>query len=54
MTPSTKLTRSLVDVAMGRGPADLVIRGGKWVSVQSGEIIPVFLIPKTSSRLVYA
>ncbi|MBI5946295.1 MAG: adenine deaminase [Chloroflexi bacterium] len=40
MTPSTKLTRSLVDVAMGRAPADLVIRGGKWVSVQTGEIIP--------------
>ncbi|MBK9207918.1 MAG: adenine deaminase [Anaerolineales bacterium] len=40
MTSSTKLTRSLVDVAMGRAPADLVIRGGKWVSVQSGEIIP--------------
>ncbi len=40
MTSSTKLTRTLVDVAMGRSPADLVIRGGKWVSVQSGEIIP--------------
>ncbi|MFN8383118.1 MAG: adenine deaminase [Anaerolineales bacterium] len=40
MTSSTKLTRALVDVAMGRAPADLVIRGGKWVSVQSGEIIP--------------
>ena len=40
MTPSTKLTRSLVDVAMGRTHADLVIRSGKWVSVQSGEIIP--------------
>ncbi len=40
MTPSTKLTRSLVDVAMGRAPADLVIRGGKWVCVQSGEIVP--------------
>ncbi len=39
MTSSTKLTRSLVDVAMGRTPADLVIRGGKWVSVQSGEIV---------------
>ncbi len=39
MTSSTKLTRALVDVAMGRAPADLVIRGGKWVSVQSGEII---------------
>jgi adenine deaminase len=40
MPSSTKLTRSLVDVAMGRAPADLVILDGKWVSVQSGEIIP--------------
>ncbi len=40
MTSSAKLTRSLIDVAMGRIPADLVIRQGKWVSVQSGEIIP--------------
>ncbi len=40
MPSSAKLTRSLVDVAMGRKPADIVIRGGKWVSVQSGEIIP--------------
>lgn len=40
MPASTKLTRALVDVAMGRVPADLVIRNGKWVSVQSGEIIP--------------
>jgi adenine deaminase len=40
MPNSAKLTRSLVDVAMGRKPADLVIRKGKWVSVQSGEIIP--------------
>ncbi len=40
MTPSTKLTTTLVDVAMGRAHADLVVRGGRWVSVQSGEIIP--------------
>ena len=40
MPSSTKLTRSLVDVAMGRLPADLVIQNGKWVSVQSGEILP--------------
>ncbi|HET9914900.1 MAG TPA: adenine deaminase [Anaerolineales bacterium] len=40
MPSSTKLTRALVDVAMGRVPADLVIRNGKWVSVQSGEVIP--------------
>ncbi len=29
-----------VDCAMGRIPADLVIRNGRWVSVQTGEIIP--------------
>ena len=40
MPSSTKLTRALVDVAMGRLPADLVILNGKWVAVQSGEIIP--------------
>lgn len=40
MPSSLKLTRALVDVAMGRVPADLVIRNGKWVAVQSGEILP--------------
>ncbi len=40
MPSSLTLTRALVDVAMGRIPADLVIRNGKWVVVQSGEIIP--------------
>jgi adenine deaminase len=40
MPNSSRLTRSLVDVAMGRKPADVVIRKGQWVSVQSGEIIP--------------
>jgi adenine deaminase len=40
MPSSVELTRSLIDVAMGRKPADLVIRNGQWVSVQSGEIIP--------------
>lgn len=40
MRASIELTRSLIDVAMGRKPADLVIRKGQWVSVQSGEILP--------------
>jgi adenine deaminase len=39
MPSSTKLTRALVDTAMGRVPADLVIQNGQWVSVQSGEIL---------------
>jgi adenine deaminase len=34
-----KVTRSLVDTAMGRTPADLVIKNGQWICVQSGEII---------------
>ena len=33
------MSRSLVDVAMGREPADMVIKNGQWVNVQSGEII---------------
>ena len=40
MPSSTQLTHALVNTAMGRIPADLVIRNGQWVSVQSGEIIP--------------
>ena len=40
MSSSIKLTRALVDTAMGRVPADTVIRNGKWVCVQSGEIVP--------------
>jgi adenine deaminase len=32
--------RRLVDCAMGRLPADLVIRNGVWVCVQSGEFVP--------------
>ncbi len=53
MTPSTKLTRSLVDVAMGRTHADLVIRGGKWVCVQSGEIIPNTDIAVVDGHIAY-
>ncbi len=34
------LTLTLVNVAMGRTPADMVIRNGVWVCVQSGEFIP--------------
>ncbi len=53
MPTSTKLTRSLVDTAMGRVPADLVIRNGQWVSVQSGEIIPRADIAIKDSRIAF-
>lgn len=53
MTPSTKLTAALIDVAMGRASADLVIRGGKWVSVQSGEIIPNTDVAIVQGRIAF-
>lgn len=34
------LSQTLVNVAMGRTPADLVIKNGQWLCVQTGEIIP--------------
>src|SRR4030066_168045 len=47
------ISRSLVDVAMGRSPADLVIRNGRWVCVQSGEIIPKTDIAIKGQRIAY-
>jgi adenine deaminase len=38
--PWSAVAPRLIDVASGRSPADLVIRGGRWVNVHSGEIIP--------------
>ncbi len=38
---------------MGRTPADLVIRGGRWVSVQSGEIIPDTDIAIVDGHIAY-
>ncbi|MCB9135989.1 MAG: adenine deaminase [Anaerolineales bacterium] len=46
-------TRSLTDTAMGRTPADLVIRDGQWVCVQSGEIIPHTDIAVKGERIAY-
>ncbi len=47
------VSRGLVDVAMGRTPADLVIRNGRWVCVQSGEIIPGTDIAIKGERIAY-
>jgi adenine deaminase len=46
-------TRLLVDCAMGRTPADVVIRNGQWVAVQSGEIIPATDIAIIDRRIAY-
>ncbi len=46
-------TRKLVDVAMGRSDADLVITNGRWVCVQSGEIIPNTDVAIVDGRIAY-
>jgi adenine deaminase len=55
MTPEiiSSRTRNLVDVAMGRKKADLVIRKGQWVCVQSGEIIPSTDIAVLGTRVAF-
>lgn len=49
----TKISQTLVDVAMGRFPADMVIRNGQWVCVQSGEMIPNTDIAIKDQRIAY-
>lgn len=45
--------RELVDCAMGRVPAHLVIKNGKWVCVQTGEIIANTDVAMRSKRIAY-
>ncbi len=45
--------RFLVDVAMGRKPADLVIRNGIWVCVQTGELIRGTDVAVKQGRVAY-
>ncbi len=47
------ITRDLVDVAMGRRAADLVIRNGRWVNVHSGEILPGTDVAVLGGRIAY-
>jgi adenine deaminase len=46
-------TQQLVDVVMGRAPADMVLRGGRWVCVQSGEIIDDTDVAVKGERIAY-
>ena len=43
----------LVDVAMGRAPADLVVRNCRWVNVHSGEIVSGTDIAVKAARFAY-
>ena len=47
------MTMDLVDVAMGRKAADLVICKGRWVNVHSGEILPGTDVAVSDSRIAY-
>jgi adenine deaminase len=47
------LTQSLVAVAMGRRPADVVICNGRWVNVHSGEILPGTDVAISNGRVAY-
>lgn len=51
--PWGEVSKDLVDVAMGRQMADLVIRNGRWVNVHSGEIIPGIDVAVCGSRIAY-
>lgn len=53
MSSSIQSTRTLIDVAMGRKPADLVLRKGTWVCVQSGEFVPDTDIAIKAGRIAY-
>jgi adenine deaminase len=48
-----KDSRKLVDVAVGRKPADVIIRDGAWVCVQSGEIVAHTDVAITGHRIAY-
>src|SRR5512136_2592936 len=50
---SNKTTRCLIDVAMGRQKADLVVRKGTWVCVQSGEFVPETDVAVKNGRIAY-
>ena len=46
-------TRALVNCAMGRMPADIVIRGGTWACVQSGEFMQPTDVAILRHRIAY-
>jgi adenine deaminase len=47
------LSQTLVNVTLGRTPADLVIKNGQWLCVQTGEIIPHTDIAIAAGHIAY-
>lgn len=50
---SNKDQKALVDCAMGRKHADMVIKGGRWVCVQTGEIVSDTSVAVIAERIAY-
>ena len=48
-----ELAATLINVAAGRAPADMVIKNGRWVNVHSAEIIPATDIAIAGGRFAY-
>lgn len=51
--PWVRERKELIDVAMGRAPADLALRQGTWVCVQTGELIPNIDVAIKGERIAY-
>lgn len=47
------MTRNLVAVAMGRVKADTVVRSGRWVCVQTGEVVDGTDVAMSGQRIAY-
>ena len=53
LAPWHAVAAQLIDVAMGRTTADLVVRNGRWVNVHSGEVIAGTDIAVAAGRIAY-
>ena len=53
MKPWPEVALTLINVAAGRAPADMVITNGRWVNVHSGEIIPGTDVAIAAQRFAY-
>lgn len=53
LKPWIEAQARLVEVAAGRAPADLVIRGGQWVNVHTREVIPGIDVAVADGRIAY-
>jgi adenine deaminase len=52
--PWQAVAARLISIAAGRSPADIVITGGRWVNVYSGEIIDGTTVAIAEGRFAYA